>query len=323
MISKISLFKRIKFCPRKQISLAGTLLATVLISSCNLGKERESKHVWIDFNDTISSTKNVELDISAPIKVAIASIISPQETFVQYNNILKYVEEKLNRKVVLIQRKTYKEVNILLKKNEIDFAFICSGAYVHGTDNDALSLLVIPITNGNRYYQAYLITHKNSEIEEFGDLKNKKFVFSDSLSNTGMLYPLKRLKDLNSTKDLFFSETYFSHAHDYSIELVSRRIVDGASVNSLIYDYIAKYNPEKLSNIKIIEKSEWYGMPPIVVAKSIDGKLKANLLSIFTQMHTDEKGDEILKHLLIDKYVQESDTLYNGIRKMCKYISSK
>ena len=323
MISKNSLFKKIKFSPRKQLPLIVILLASVLISSCNLGKERESKHVWIDFNDSTSANKNVELDTSKSIKVAIASIISPQETFIQYNNILKYIEEKLNRKVVLIQRKTYKEVNALLKKNEIDLAFICSGAYVHGTDNDALSLLVIPVRNGNRYYQAYLIAHKESEIKGFNDLKNKKFVFSDSLSNTGMLYPLKRLKDLHTTKDLFFSETYFSHAHDYSIELVSRRIVAGASVNSLIYDYIAKYNPEKLSNIKIIEKSEWYGMPPVVVSNGIDKELRDSLLSVFTQMHTDKKGNEILKHLLIDKYVQESDTLYNGIRDMCKYISCK
>lgn len=323
MISRISLPRKFKLDLRKQRSQFIILLASVLISSCNLGKERESKHVWIDFNDSTSKTKNVELDTSTSIKVAIASIISPQETFIQYNKILKYIEEKLNRKVVLIQRKTYKEVNTLLKKNEIDLAFICSGAYVHGTDNDALSLLVIPVRNGNRYYQAYLIAHKESGIKGFGDLKDKKFVFSDSLSNTGMLYPLKRLKDLHTTKDLFFSETYFSHAHDYSIELVSRRIVAGASVNSLIYDYIATYNPEKLSNIKIVEKSEWYGMPPVVVSNGIDKELRDSLLSLFTQMHSDENGNEILKHLLIDKYVQESDTLYNGIRVMCKYISYK
>ncbi len=323
MISKISLFKKVKFNPRKELSLVVILLASVLISSCNLNKESESKHVWIDFNDSTSETKSVELDTSKSIKVAIASIISPQETFIQYNNILNYIEEKLNRKVVLIQRKTYKEVNALLKKNEIDLAFICSGAYVHGTDNDALSLLVIPVRNGNRYYQAYLIAHKESEIKGFNDLKNKKFVFSDSLSNTGMLYALKRLKDLGTTKEAFFAETYFSHAHDYSIELVSRRIVAGASVNSLIYDYIAKYNPERIINIKIIEKSDWYGMPPIVVSNGIDKELRDSLLSIFTQMHTDKKGNEILKHLLIDKYVQESDTLYNGIREMCKYISCK
>ncbi len=325
MISNISVSKKIKINIRKQRFqvIIFSFLTLVFASSCNLGKEREAKHVWIDFNDSTSATKNVELDTSKSIKVAIASIISPQETFNQYNNILKYIEEKLNRKVVLIQRKTYKEVNALLKKNEIDLAFICSGAYINGTNNDALSLLVIPVRNDRKYYQAYLIAHKESEIKRFGDLKNKKFVFSDSLSNTGMLYPLKRLKDLHTTKEAFFAETYFSHAHDYSIELVSRSIVAGASVNSLIYDYIAMYNPEKISNIKIIEKSEWFGMPPIVVAKGIDNELKENLLSLFTQMHTDEKGSEILKRLLIDKYIQESDTLYNGIREMCKYISCK
>jgi len=148
MISRISLPRKFKLDLRKQRSQLIILLASVLISSCNLGKERESKHVWIDFNDSTSANKNVELDTSKSINVAIASIISPQETFIQYNNILKYIEEKLNRKVVLIQRKTFKEVNALLKKNEIDLAFICSGAYVHGTDNDVLSLLVIPVRNG-------------------------------------------------------------------------------------------------------------------------------------------------------------------------------
>lgn len=307
--------KGLRFLVLITLSLFSTLLA------CNSAKE-EQKHIWIDFNDTITLNKKVQTDSVPVIRVAIASIISPQETFIQYNNILNYIEKKLNRKIILVQKKTYLEVNNLLKKNEIDLAFICSGAYVIGTADSAFNLLVIPEIKGKHYYRAYLIVHKGSKIKTFNGLRNKKFVFSDSLSNTGMFYPLKRLNDLNSSKDNFFSATYISNAHDYSIELVSRRIVDGASVNGLIYDYQAIFTPEKIKDTKVIEESDWFGMPPVVVSKGIDSLLKNDLETLLINMHNDDEGKEILKSLLIDRYVLESDTIYNGIRKMCYYISS-
>jgi phosphonate transport system substrate-binding protein len=295
------------------------LVILSLFLGCGETWEDPDKHVYIDFKDQANDDQQLD-DTTNYIKVAIASMVSPQETFFQYNRMLSYIEEKLDRKVSLVQRKTYKEVNELLRKGEIDVGFICSGAYVAGAKDSAFNLLVIPQMNGKRHYYAYLIVNKNSDYRSFRDLRGKRFVFTDSLSNTGMYYPLKRLNDYNSTIKDFFASTYLSNAHDYSIELVSRNIVEGASVNSLIFEYIQRMTPEKVLNVKVIERSEPYGMPPVVTSRQIDEELRKQLENIFLDMANEKSGKDILGGLMIDKFVKESDTLYNDIRRMSKEI---
>lgn len=294
-------------------------LTLLLLSSCRDAWVDPDKHVWINFKDTsavVISASTVPAG-SGVLRVAIASMTSPDETIYKYNNLLNYLEQRLGRKVILIQRKTYNEVNQLLKKNEIDLAFICSGAYVAGIQDSAFRLFLIPERDKNYHYHAYLIVREDSPYHDFSDLRGKKFVFSDSLSNTGMYYPVKRLHDLNSNSKAFFSETYISNAHNNSIELVSRGIADGASVNSLIFDYIKKTDPEKVSNLRIIEESQPFGMPPLVVSNQISPSLSQDLFDILTNMVKSKEGRDILRSLMINRFVEGSDSLYDGIREMC------
>lgn len=293
-----------------------------LLSGCREAWVAPDKHVWIDFND--KPARNISENLMPPgpdyVRVAVASMSTPDETIYKYNDLFNYLEERLDRKIFLFQRKTYKEVNLLLKNNDIDLAFICSGAYIQGTADSAFRFFLLPERENQRHYHAYVIVKNDSPFKSFGDLRGKKFVFSDSLSNTGMYYPLKRLKDLNTTTDEFFSETYLSNAHNNSIELVSRGIVDGASVNSLIYDYILRTAPEKVSNLRIIEESKPFGMPPLVISNHIDTHLKEDLYNTLTNMVKNKEGRDILRSLMINRFVTDSDTIYNDIRAMCKEI---
>ena len=59
------------------------------------------------------------------LRVAIAAMISPKETFVSYQDLMTYIAKRSGMEVELVQRKKYEEVNDLLEKNEIDLAFVC------------------------------------------------------------------------------------------------------------------------------------------------------------------------------------------------------
>ncbi len=302
--------------------MVALFIAAFFSISCDSNTSKPIEHKNINLSDTGSveqasfvSTKNTE-----ELRVAISSMTSPRETFTHYNELLNYIEQKLNKKVVLVQRKTYIEVNNLLKKNEVDFAFICTGPFVVGYPDSAFSPLVKPIREGKNTYQAYLIVHKDSKIRNFAELKGKKFSFTDSLSTTGMYYPQKKLRDLNTNSDDFFLKVYYSNAHDNSIELVSRKIVDAATVNSLIYDYQLKFTPEKLANVKIVERSELYRTPPIVVSKKIDKETLKELEDIFYNLHSNKKGQKILKGLMIDRYERAIDSDYANVSAMKEYI---
>lgn len=75
----------------------------------------------------------------------------------------------------------------LLKNNEIDFAFVCGGAYIDGNSEFGMKILVAPEVNGNTTYHSYIIVHNNSNYTNLIDLRGKKFAFTDPLSNSGKL----------------------------------------------------------------------------------------------------------------------------------------
>ncbi len=296
-------------------------LTALAFVSCSKNDDSKIKKVEVDFSITDSTDKNHNGEFAVkPLNVVIASMISPKETFSYYEELIKYVGDKLNIPIEFKQRKTYREVNEMLSNKEVDVAFICSGPYVEQADKKNIEILVVPVSNGIPAYQAYIIAHVKSQISRFEDFKGKIFAFTDPLSNTGYLYAIKRVKELRTTADKFFSKSFFSYAHDNSIQLVERRTVDGASIDGLVLDYLKKFSPERVKNIKIVEKSELYGIPPFVVPKNIDASTKEKLRNIFLTMHLNYKGKKILDKLLIDKFILGKDSDYNSIRSIQRFV---
>jgi phosphonate transport system substrate-binding protein len=252
------------------------------------------------------------------LRVAIASVISPGETFDYYEELIKLVSEKIKIPIEFKQRKTYTEVNQLLEFKQVDLAFICSGAYVDLADKSRIEILVVPVSNGKPFYQSYIITNSNTSINKFEDLKDKSFAFTDPLSNTGRLYAVKRVKESGSDVNTFFSKWMYTYAHDNSIQLVQRNTVDAASVDGLVFEYLKKFTPEKVENIRIIEKSEYFGIPPIVVPSLLDKEIKDKLRTLFLELDKDPVGKKILDKLLIDKFITGKDSDYDSIREMIK-----
>ncbi|MGV8947294.1 MAG: phosphate/phosphite/phosphonate ABC transporter substrate-binding protein [Lutibacter sp.] len=284
--------------------------------SCNNSNQNQKEPIIIDFKEqSFDGERFSKNDSIQKLKVAVSAIITPQETFIYYRDLFNYISKELNYEIEFKQRKTYEETNDLIENNEVDLAFICSLAYVIAKEKNTAELLAMPLFNGKPFYQAYIIAHKSSGIENFKQFEGKSFAYTDPLSNTGKLYAEKRIKELGFELDNYFNKTMYSNAHDASIQLVAKKIVDGATVDGIIFEYLVKHHPEKVKNIKVIEKSEEFGIPPVVVSKNIDPVIKQKLKHIFLNLHNDSIGKQILNKLLIDKFIEGNDANYNSLRK--------
>lgn len=104
---------------------------------------------------------------------------------------------------------------------------------------------------------------------------------------------------------------------------VVNKIVDGAAVDSLIWEYYKRENPELASKTKVLLKSQPYGIPPVVVNKDIDPEMKDKLKEIFLNIHNDERGRNILDGMMIDKFVEIYDSNYEEIRKIKNIIAKE
>lgn len=256
-----------------------------------------------------------------PLKIGVAAMISPKETVKFYKEIVDYVGKRVGIPVEMVQRESYDEMDNLLEKGEVKIAFICSGPYVKNKDKFGVQLLVAPQSYGKPFYHAYIIVHKDSPIKSLADLKGKTFAFTDPKSNTGKLVPTYMIaKNFHQTPEQFFSKITYTKSHDKSIEAVAKKIVDGASVDSLIYDYAAKKNPIYTNLTKIVEKSQPYGIPPVVVTKDFDPNIKEKIKQAFLNMHNDPEGKRILEGIMVDKFIVPKDSDYDSVREMEKWI---
>ena len=131
-----------------------------------------------------------------------------------------------------------------------------------------------------------------------------------------MTYILARIRE---TPDSFFGRYVFTRSHDKSIKAVAQGVVDGASVDSLIWEYLNRAKPDVTQKTRIVNVSEPYGIPPLVVRKGLDPGLKHRLRQALVNMADDPEGKKILAGMMIDRFVPGDDRNYDSVRDINRW----
>lgn len=270
-----------------------------------------------------SSKKNInnkDIDFNnKEIDFAIGAIISPAATFKYYKDLIAFMEESTGEPVNLVQRETYGKIDNLLIQGKVDAAIICTGPYTK--IKNFVHLIAIPQINKRTFYQSLIIVKKNTTYKTIFDLKNRSFAFTDTLSNTGKLYPTYLLAEKNIKPSEFFSKIVYTKSHDNSIRAVSLGLIDGAAVHSLVFDLFKSKYPEGAENIKVISKSPFFAVPPVVVSNKISKEKESLIKNFFLNLHKSKEGKKILKQIRVDKFVTANEKMYSNIEKMQKVVT--
>jgi len=252
---------------------------------------------------------------------AVSAMVSPAQTLVYFTEFRDYLGEKLETHVHLKQRRTYEEINTLLHDATVQMAFTCTGGYLDGRQVFGLEVLAVPVIRGKTTYQSYIITGADNPAESLEELRGSVFAFTDPLSLSGRMYPVAELNSLGYTTSSFFKKTFYTESHDKSIEAVATGLADGAAVDSLIFDSLYELSDSAARKVRIIDKSREFGMPPVVVAPSLDKDYKRTLLKVLLGMADDPRGRIVLQNLGMDGFAIPSPELYRSailLRKQLK-----
>ena len=303
-----------------RVAARACLAAAVLAMLAGCGSRELAKPVDLEEVEQAPALPSQVSDPGPVLRVAIASMISPGDTRLLYKDLVDYIGQRVGRKVILKQRRTYAEVNELLARGELDLAFLCSELYVEAHDKLGGRLLAVPVVRGQTVYRSYLIASTRSGINSLEGLRGKKFAFVDPISNTGCLVPTYLVTLRGESPDSFFASYIYTYSHDSSIQAVAERFVEGAAVDSLVYDFLQARDPELVRRTKVIYRSQPFGIPPFVVPADIDPALEARLKTLLLSMHQEVRGRAILQRLAIDKFVPGNDAAYDDIRKMRAFL---
>lgn len=286
-------------------------LCLVVLAACG----NDPAEPRVSFSD-VGPLAGGAVPVVKPLRIAIASIVSPQRNLRDYERMLQYLGRKLGMPVEVVQRSGYSECIALLENREIDVAFVCSGPYVDARERFGAEALVVPRVSGQGTYCAYIIARKPGRVGTFADLRGKVFAFTDPLSTTGKLYPSLLLTKLGRTAETYFARTIFTGGHDNSVEAVAHGLADGAAVSSLVWEGLAKSGSSAAAQTKVIGRSLPFGMPPVVVHPRLDPELKRKLREVFLTMHLDAEGRALLEHAGIGRFTRAADSSYDGVRRM-------
>lgn len=255
---------------------------------------------------------------SQALRVAISSVLLPQETVVHYRTIANFLGWHVDRPVILIQRKSYAEIALLLLNGGADVAFFSSGEYANYSGFDEIEMLAAQQRMGLPYHQGYILVAQDSGINELADLKGKTVAFTDPLSYSGYTFLVHLLRQRNQTPETFFGRYIYTYSHDSSFRAVANKIVDAAPVTSLVYDRARQKQPELAKAVKIIAVSPPAGTGPVVVGKSVSQGQREILRKALLTMHEDPYMTPALKGLSIDRFVPPQPELYEPIRRMLR-----
>ena len=255
-----------------------------------------------------------------PLRVAVAAVISPEGTVQSYSPLLNYLEDKLNRPIELVQRRTYLEVNDLIEHGEVDVAFVCTSAYVEGHDTFGLELLVAPQVDGKTTYNSVLIVPSSSKAQSMSDLQDKVFAFTDPISLSGRVYPTYMVDQLGFTPEVYFARTFFTYSHDEAIRAVAKGLADGAAVDSLVFEFALVRDPTLAEKVRIIHRSPDFGIPPVVFSPFTRPQVKADLQSLFLEMSNDPSAQEALNSIGVQRFVIIEDSAYDDVRELLDII---
>jgi phosphonate transport system substrate-binding protein len=247
------------------------------------------------------------------LRVSVAAMLSPRDTYTSYSRLFERVGQRLGVEVEFVQRRTYAEVNELLLAGRVDVAFLCTGGYLELRDRapSKIEVAAVPLRDGKATYQSLIIVPASSGAKALGDLAGRKFAFTDELSFSGYAYAAKLLRDIGEEPRHFFGTVTFTRSHDRSVNAVAQHLMDGAAVDSLIYEDMVRRDPGLASATRIVHRSTPFGTMPVVVSTRLPPETRARIRAVLLGLDRDPETAETLHVLHIDRFALPPPGLYD------------
>lgn len=210
----------------------------------------------------------------------------------------------------------------------IDIGWICGLPYIWKIDqeNPHIELLAAPVMRADRYqnrpiYFSDVVVHRDSDFYTFSDLRGASWAYNEPHSHSGYNITRYHLASLGETKG-YFHKVVEAGAHQNALEMVLKRQIDAAAIDSTVLELELALKPEIKKYFRIIESLGPSPIPPWVIQKSVPIDIRKAIQGSLIKMHTIPEGGAILSRGQIARFVIVQDTDYNPIREMAKTADS-
>ena len=180
---------------------------------------------------------------------------------------VSFLEQSLGEPVRLQVGRNYDDTLKKLQQGELHIGFIGPAPYV--TISDHVDIIAGLETDHNPYFRSVIVTRgDNSDINDLGDLRGKRFAFGSPRSTLAYFVPANMLLESGVADELAAHE--FTHKHDRVAKHVIIGLADAGAMKESVFK---KYS----ANLKLVEASPLYHDFVLVAAKKL-GRERINTL---------------------------------------------
>ena len=237
----------------------------------------------------------------------------PVAIFDKYTPLIHVLQERLDRKVVFVQKRSYRQMQEAFLDGEVDFGILNAFSYVVVSKTHRVIPIAARVVAGRKTYQSYIIVRKGGTIHTLRDLIGKTFAYSDPYSTSSYLVPRLLLRSRGVDPNRDFRETRFIRKQDSIFYAILNRSVDAGACASFIFN---EFSRNITSRLAILARSKPFPLGPFVVRSGLDPKVVAKLQKILLSLDQSQQGRYALRSAEIDRFAPVNDNDYNVIRNM-------
>ncbi len=225
----------------------------------------------------------------------------------------RYLSGRVKRPVEFLHRPSHSDILNLLVQGRLEFAWICP-AHFQRHQNKTI-LVATPVFQGNPRFQALLLAPAGTaaEMDAIEDLRDKVIAFAEPDSNLGSALIKRELRARGEDPHSFFRRVFYTGDHSKVVYAVAEGLAHGGVVMDRTWEVLKEREPEVAARIRVIWRSGWRPMPPIVSGNHADPGARQALREAFVDMAHDPEGQRILGRLHFDRFADGLSQIYEPI----------
>lgn len=210
--------------------------------------------------------------------VAVARTPGGPGEWSNWARIISELETELGTSLTVRYLAKEDEAAKIIAKDRVDIAFVCAHHYVDLSEEGASDGLVTPVIDGSSTSRSMLVVRADDDAQGIEDIKGSVVAVSDKSSLGGYAYLSYLVKQHGAEPAGYFSELRLGETQEQNL----RDVLEGTARATIINS--AQIGSLDVSGVRVIEESEPFGCPPVVVRSDMDPALKAKIRSALLKM---------------------------------------
>ncbi|MGH3146012.1 MAG: phosphate/phosphite/phosphonate ABC transporter substrate-binding protein [Rubrobacter sp.] len=173
-------------------------------------------------------------------------------------------------------------------RNEADVGFVCSPSYLWLREREPPPVELLggaPVygderNGGEPTYFCDVISHRDSAVESFTDLRGRSWAFNDACSLSGYYGLLQKLAEMGED-GRYFGRVLHSGSHLDSIRMVAQGQADAATIDSNVLRMRKEKDPALGNLVRVIDSWGPFPVQPVVVRSGFPKGVKSALRDAF------------------------------------------